>query len=63
MKLPDTKDLAVALGLVSEAQELLKRAHDKFPAVLPELLREIADKLEKNETHSDIQERTEPRAH
>jgi len=61
VKIPATKDLAVALHLVSEAQELLKRANEKFPAVLPELLREIADKLEKNETACDIQERPEPR--
>jgi len=63
VKIPAPKDLVVALHLVSEAQELLKRAHEKFPEVLPDLLREIADKLEKNETHSDIQERAEPRAH
>lgn len=62
MKLPATKDLAIALHLVSEAQELLKRANEKFPAVLPELLREIADKLEKHETPCDIQERPEPGA-
>ena len=63
VKLPATKDLAIALHLVSEAQELLKRAHEKFPEVLPDLLREIADKLEKNETPGDIEKRAEPSAH
>tara|TARA_Y100000310_G_scaffold325923_1_gene390150 strand:+ start:844 stop:1026 length:183 start_codon:yes stop_codon:yes gene_type:complete len=49
VKLPDTKDLAVALHLVGEAQELLARANSKFPDVLPGLLRELADRLEKSE--------------
>ena len=49
MKIPDTKDLAVALHLVGEAQDLLARANAKFPDVLPGLLREIADRLERGD--------------
>jgi hypothetical protein len=46
MKVPEARDLATALHLVGEAQELLRKANTKFPDVLPGLLREIADKLE-----------------
>ena len=58
MKIPETKDLAVALHLVSEAQDLLTRANSKFPDVLPGLLREIADRLERREPGEDPERST-----
>jgi len=65
MKLPDAKVLSVAFHLVAEAQRLLEQAELQLPAnVVPQLLRELADKIEKqtyvkpetnSETHSHAQ--------
>ena len=52
MKFPDAKTLSIALHLLAEAQRLLDQAELKIPLqALPGLLRELADKLDKeNET-------------
>ena len=44
------RQVAVALQLVAEAQELLNRAELRLPKdTLPALLRELAEKLEKSD--------------
>ena len=47
MKLPSAKNAALALHLVAEAQKLLERVDLQLPAkMVPQLLRDLADKLE-----------------
>ena len=47
------RQIAVALQLVAEAQELLNRAELRLPRdTLPALLRELADRLEKPDVDS-----------
>jgi hypothetical protein len=47
VKLPSAKNAALALHLVAEAQKLLERVDLQLPAkMVPQLLRDLADKLE-----------------
>ena len=58
MRLPSAKNAALALHLVAEAQKLLERVDLKLPAkMVPQLLRDLADKLEAEiDASSDNQE-------
>jgi len=58
MKLPSAKNAALALHLVAEAQKLLEKVELQLPAkMVPQLLRDLADKLEaEHGTDSDNQE-------
>jgi hypothetical protein len=55
MKLPSAKNAAVALHLVAEAQKLLEKIDLELPTkMVPQLLRDLADKLESDSaTDSD----------
>jgi len=47
VKLPSAKNAALALHLVAEAQKLLEKVELQLPAkMVPQLLRDLADKLE-----------------
>ena len=60
MKFPDAKVLGMALHLVDEAQRLLENAELRIPAkMVPQLLRDLADRIEKQtyvkyETNSEV---------
>jgi hypothetical protein len=48
MKIPTARSAALALHLLAEAQKLLERAELQIPVQLvPQLLRELADRVEK----------------
>ena len=48
MKIPTARTAALALHIVAEAQELLARADMEIPRQLvPQLLRQLADRVEK----------------
>lgn len=59
MKVPSARSAALALHLVAEAQKLLEQAELNFPTqMIPELLRNLADRVEKQtfvkqETNND----------
>jgi hypothetical protein len=59
VKVPSAKSAAVALHLVAEAQKLLEQAELNFPTqMIPQLLRNLADRVEKQtfvnqETNND----------
>jgi len=54
MKIPTARSAALALHLLAEAQKLLERAELQIPVQLvPQLLRELADRVEKQSPTED----------
>jgi len=54
VKIPSAKNAAIALHLVAEAQKLLEKVETRFSLeVLPGLLRELADRIDKEHENSN----------